>query len=133
MGHFISSQMQRQMHCSKILKNVIYCLLEFICDECIKVQNRKTLPEAQRTQGIESINLNGLFQPKYFQTDLSQKYDSSYRLNTLGPLCLWQCFLTFFFNFFSTSLQIYCQLLVLPLALVSILATRWRHLHCHIA
>ena len=44
-------------------------------------------------------NLNDLFQPKLFQIELSQKHDSSYRLNTLGPLCLWQCFSTFFIFF----------------------------------
>ena len=37
-------------------------------------------------------NLNKLFQLKLFQINFSQKHDSSYRLNTLGPLCLWQCF-----------------------------------------
>ena len=41
-------------------------------------------------------NLNDLFQPKWFQIDFSQKHDSSYRLNTLGPLCLWQCLLISF-------------------------------------
>ena len=29
---------------------------------------------------------------KWIQIQFSQKYNSSYRLNTLGPLCLWQCF-----------------------------------------
>ena len=32
-------------------------------------------------------------QLKLFQINSSQTHDSSYRLNTLGPLCLWQCFL----------------------------------------
>ena len=36
--------------------------------------------------------LNILFLLKLFQISFSQKCDSSYRLNTLGPLCLWQCF-----------------------------------------
>ena len=43
----------------------------------------KTLPEAQRTQGIESIT---------WIMFLAEKNHSSYGLNTLGPLCLWQCF-----------------------------------------
>ena len=38
-------------------------------------------------------NLNYLFQPKVFSIHISEKDDSSHRLNTLGPLCLWQCFL----------------------------------------
>ena len=36
--------------------------------------------------------MNKLFQLKVFQISFSQKNDSSYRLNTLGPLCRWQCF-----------------------------------------
>ena len=35
--------------------------------------------------------MNKLFQLKLFQINFSQKHDSSYGLNTLGPLCLWQC------------------------------------------
>ena len=44
--------------------------------------------------GYWVCNLNDVFQPKLFQIGFSQKLVSSYRLNTLGPLCLWQCFLT---------------------------------------
>ena len=36
--------------------------------------------------------MNNLVKLKLFQINFSQKHDSSYRLNTLGPLCLWQCF-----------------------------------------
>ena len=34
---------------------------------------------------------------------LAEKNHSSYGLNTLGPLCLWQCF----FNFFLTFSQLF--------------------------
>ena len=37
-------------------------------------------------------DLNKLFPLKLFQINFSHKHDSSYRLNALGPLCLWQCF-----------------------------------------
>ena len=37
--------------------------------------------------------LNNLFQLEWLQIDFSQNHDSSYILNTLGPLCLWQCFI----------------------------------------
>ena len=49
---------------------------------------------AQRTQGITVHNFRIPLQPKSFQIDFSQKHVSSYRLNTLGPLCLWQCFIS---------------------------------------
>ena len=47
----------------------------------------KTLPEAQPTQSIESvpqINSTACFH-------LNLRDNSRYRVNTLGPLCLWQC------------------------------------------
>ena len=85
----------------------------------------KTLPEAQRTQSVESItwvNLSTRIVWNWFQwnflkwlqiwppdgaTCISSKFshqrgplalvpswrsNSSYEVNTLGPLCLWQCF-----------------------------------------
>ena len=67
-------------------------------------------------------NLNDLFQPKCFQIDLSQKHDSSYRLNTLGPLCLWQCF---FDNPSSKGQRRFASLPVGPQWLVQ------RHWSCH--
>ena len=47
----------------------------------------KTLPEAQRTQGIEFKTWIIFF----IWNNFSWKVYSSYWLNTLGPLCLWQC------------------------------------------
>ena len=67
----------------------------------------KTLPEAQRTQGIESVTWIIFFSQDNFKLILV-------RLNTLGPLCLWQCF-QFVFNFF---------LQLASLVLVPCLATR---------
>ena len=52
----------------------------------------ETLPEAQRTQGIESETWIISEAKINIQIQFSQKGNSSYRLNTLGPLCLWQCF-----------------------------------------
>ena len=53
----------------------------------------KNIARGTTDPGYWVRNLNDLSQPKWFQIDFSQKHDSSYRLNTLGPLCLWQCFL----------------------------------------
>ena len=53
----------------------------------------KNIARGTTDPGYWVRNLNDLFQPKLFQIDFSQKHDSSYRLNTLGPLCLWQCFI----------------------------------------
>ena len=72
---------------------------------------QKTLPEAQRTQGIESITQ--IIPNQFCKNTRKQKRgqreqtmstmstqqstcfccldDLSYGLNTLGPLCLWQC------------------------------------------
>ena len=60
----------------------------------------QTLPEAQRTQGIETVTWIFFFQLELIQIDFSQKSYSSYRLNTLGQLCLWQCFVSFSFCIF---------------------------------
>ena len=56
----------------------------------------KTLPEAQRTQGIESetwiISEAKMNTYKFISVKKTiQVID--YRVNTLGPLCLWQCFM----------------------------------------
>ena len=64
---------------------------------------------------------------------LAQRDYSSYGLNTLGPLCLWQCFSTCFQHcFFSTFSQKQSDLFqksyqMASLALVPILGTRWRY------
>ena len=71
-----------------------------IWNKCIRTKC-ETLPEAQRTQGIESIELELSFGLNWICTDFSFRVNSSFRLSALGPLCLWQCFL---FNFFF-SLQ----------------------------
>ena len=49
---------------------------------------RETLPEAQRTQGIDSVSL--VISKVEIKT--SCRDYSRYGVNTLGPLCLWQCF-----------------------------------------
>ena len=63
---------------------------------------------------VLSLKLELSLQLKGVQSQFSLKDNSSFRLNTLGPLCLWQC--------------LTCQ--VASLALVLILATRWRYLNC---
>ena len=71
--------------------------------ENLKVE---TLPEAQRTQGIDSMTWTILL------TELNSK--------ALFPI--------------SATRWCYLHWLPMwPLALISILATRWGHLHCHIA
>ena len=62
----------------------------------------KNIARGTTDPGYCVCNLNDLFQPKRNQITFIQKHDSSYRLNTLGPLCLWQCFYNFFFQFFLT-------------------------------
>ena len=70
---------------------------------------------------------------------MAEKDHSSYGLNTLGPLCLWQCFSLTFLNFEKTNplhffefdfnvqqpdlVQRSCQ--VASLAIVPLLVTRW--------
>ena len=49
-------------------------------------------------------NLNHVYDLNWFETILAEKVYSSHGLNTLGPLCLWQCF------FSSTSLQLFWYL-----------------------
>ena len=63
-------------------------------------------------------NLNDLFQPKSFQTYFSQKNDSSYRLNTLGPLCLWFGSSLYIFVLSGTYLNFLVLLVVLSYFLV---------------
>ena len=74
----------------------------------------QTLPEAQRTQGIDSV-------PQKISTacyHLNFRDNSRYGVNTLGPLCLWQCFCfnfilinVFCFNFIQLS--VFCLFLIL--------------------
>ena len=49
----------------------------------------KTLPEAQRTQGIDSVS----WVISKVEMKISCRDYLRYGVNTLGPLCLWQCFL----------------------------------------
>ena len=54
---------------------------------------------------VLSLKLELSMKLKWIQIQFSQKDNSCYRLNTLGPLCLWQCFLNFspqLFHIFST-------------------------------
>ena len=48
----------------------------------------ETFPEAQRTQGIDSVS----WVISKVEMKTSCRDYSRYRVNTLGPLCLWQCF-----------------------------------------
>ena len=66
-------------------------------------------------------NLNDLFQSKLFEFDFNQKHDLSYRLNTLGPLCLWQCFCFccsiwrwWMYYLCLASIQCYCNPFISP-------------------
>ena len=43
--------------------------------------------------GYWVYNLNNVSDWNWFEIILAEKVYSSYGLNTLGPLCLWQCFL----------------------------------------
>ena len=150
-------------------------------------ENIENIARGTTDPGYWVYNLNHVSDWNWFEIILAEKLNSSYGLNTLGPLCLWQCFFIFFqllFNFCSTFCQLFvnfffqlffnffqfffnfflnffttfsqcffltsfCQrffllffssfliffqlFFSLPLALVSTLASRWRHLHCHIA
>ena len=49
--------------------------------------------------GYWVYNLNHVSDWNQFANILAEKDHSSYGLNTLGPLCLWQCFKTFFSTF----------------------------------
>ena len=87
--------------------------------------------EAQRTQGIESMTWI-IFSTDWICIQFSCKLNSSFRFNTLGPLCLWQCFFTTDLYFISMNNNLIsskrsCQ--VASLALVPILATRLRYLN----
>ena len=102
----------------------------------IQTPHSKNIARTTTDPGYWVLNLNDLFQLKCFQIDLSQKHDSSYRLTTLGPLCLWQCFFQLFLNFFSTwppdgttciSCRFNQQLALLEL--VTSLAYKWCHLY----
>ena len=68
-------------------------------------------------------NLNNLFQLKSFKIDFIQETYPSHRLNTLGPLCLWQCF-QLIFNFLSSFLQVFVQ------HFLSVFQTFFLALHC---
>ena len=45
--------------------------------------------------GYWVYNLNHFSEWNKFEIIMAEKDHSSYGLNTLGPLCLWQCFSTF--------------------------------------
>ena len=55
-------------------------------------EENKTLPEAQQTQGIDSVS----WVISWVEMKRSCRDYSRCGVNTLDPLCLWQCF---FFNF----------------------------------
>ena len=118
-------------------QNLNYCKWKFKKKEVEQkslTKYWKNIARGTTDPGYWVQNLNKLFHLKYFQIDFSQQNDSSYKLNTLGPLCLWQCFFnkfvsTFpprFFHLFSTFST--CQVAFLELVLI--LATRWRYLNC---
>ena len=65
---------------------------------------KKTLREAQRTQGIDSVSW--VFSK--FEMKTSCRDYLRYGVNTLGPLCLWQCFI-FMLSLFH-ALVLYCAL-----------------------
>ena len=52
-----------------------------------------------RDPGYWVYNLNHFSGWNKFEIILAEKDHSSYGLNTLGPLCLWQCFLKKFWTF----------------------------------
>ena len=63
-----------------------------------KVEEEKlknVMKHCQRHNGPRafSLKLELSLQLKQVQIQFSPKDISSYRLNTLGPLCLWQCFI----------------------------------------
>ena len=49
--------------------------------------------------GYWVYNLNHVSDWNHFEIILAEKDHSSYELNTLGPLCLWQCFMAYFPSF----------------------------------
>ena len=101
------------------------------------------IKHSQRHNGprVLSLKLELSLKLKWIQIQFSQKDNSSYRLNTLGPLCLRQCFQLFLdlfstfsqliLNFFSTfsTFQVASLALVAPFEFISNLATRWHYLH----
>ena len=110
-------------------------------------------PEAQQTQGIDSVSQS--ISTASFSFHLNLRDNSKYKVNTLRPLCLWQCLHVTGLrhlhllqiwapgDFTLASICISCKFAhhgrkfshqVAPRALIINLATRWRHLsHCHIA
>ena len=53
----------------------------------------ETFPEAQQTKSIEFMTWIIFFVWNHVEIIWDEKDYSSFELNTLGPLCLWQCFL----------------------------------------
>ena len=60
----------------------------------VSVSRWTNIKHCQRHNGPRVLSLKHelSLKLKWIQIQFSQKDDSSYRLNTLGPLCLWQCF-----------------------------------------
>ena len=84
---------------------------------------QETLPEAKWTQDIESLKLEWFIWLKFSAWNQFEII--------LGPLCLWQC-LHIYPPSGSTCISSNCGHQVAPLSIIASLATRWRHLHCHI-
>ena len=61
----------------------------------INTQQQKNIAWGTTDPGYWVYNLNHVSDWNQFEIILAEKDHSSYGLNTLGPLCLWQCFLLF--------------------------------------
>ena len=62
-------------------------------------------------QSVEVAPSGGQFYDQWFclisiWNSLAEKYFSSYELNTLGPLCIWQCLKCYAFSKYSSSLLV---------------------------
>ena len=78
---------QNMPKCAKTYQNLTQqVLVVFICDFDEIIQK---LPEAQRTQGIESLTWF-IFSTEFVLFVAAEIL--LVKLNTLGSLCLWQCF-----------------------------------------
>ena len=112
----------------RMYTNWLYCL-----DEKKRTGVKWTFKKkhCQRHNGprVLSLKLEWSLKLKWIQIHFSQKGNSSYRLNTLGALCLWQCCFTSDLYFIWMNNNPICSkgLFRWPsLALVPILAARLR-------
>ena len=67
-----------------------------------QINDKRNINRGTTDPGYWVYNLNHVFDWNKFEIILAEKDHSSYGLNTLGPLCLWQCFFSTSVNFFST-------------------------------